>query len=153
IIANWIKSRIYLLAQRRVTKSAKAREMLRRIMDCAENFDTVQARSASLSKLNIRLQKASELLGQAKTAENGSEFEVVAGALFAEAKTIFEELFPTHREVTIADIRIMQALRRDDSEGVEIRLQGFTKYVKSVASPGVGNEKFAKDELERLEWE
>jgi len=137
IVANWIKSRLYLLAQRRVTRSAKAREILERVRDCIENYDSLQFRSAKLYKLKTRLDRVADGNNEA----------------FAEASSLFNDLFPNEPENGIGDLSRMKRILRGETEGVETRLQGFTEEVRLLAFPARGEEATARARIEQLEWE
>src|SRR5690606_25490828 len=55
-IANFIKQRAYLMAQRRLAESSKAEELLSRVKDCKENYDVLLARSNDLNQLEVAMQ-------------------------------------------------------------------------------------------------
>src|SRR5690606_26846406 len=111
IVANLAKTRLYILAQRRTNRAAKAREMLSRIKDCAGNYDSDRMRQALLLKPDGCLQLAREHL------ENGDG--QAAAKKFEEAKPLFAELFPDRcedRNVTMDDIGYMQRIRKDEDD-------------------------------------
>lgn len=51
IIANWIKSRLYVLAQRRITQAAKADETLKRVEFCKRSYDELNTSDLQLTDL------------------------------------------------------------------------------------------------------
>lgn len=112
IIANWIKSRLYVLAQRRITKAAKAAEILTRVEECKAVFDKLNARSLELTKLRNLLDR-----------------EVDRGI------QAFKALFPSEKgTLDTADMKNLTIIELRD---ISMGLRQFTREVRdlSIAAP------------------
>ncbi|MHA6643632.1 TraM recognition domain-containing protein [Mesorhizobium sp. A623] len=118
-IANFIKQRAYLLAQKRLAESSKAIELLGRVDDCRQNLVSLQKRATALMELEILLQDV-------EFAESGADLD----SMMKETVAIFRKRFPAEKRF---DLRNMKWVNERAYSGVENKIASFTDDVQTMA--------------------
>ena len=103
IVANWIKSRLYILAQRRITQAAKADEMLKRVVECQRIYKDLSKREVELtllrSNLSHGLVDAVEAFKLQFPTDNTNDVDEMTQIVSSEIRRISMEMKPFTREV------------------------------------------------------
>lgn len=107
IIANWLKSRLYVLGQRRISKAAKADEMLKRVVECQHRYRDLNKREVELSILKDNL-----------------------GLGLADALDAFKIYFPS---AETSDANEMMKVVSAEIRAIRIKLRPFTREVRDIA--------------------